>query len=442
MRASSVRTPPALPGCLRVQSTPRYVCRQCIITTTTSPVIGTRGIKISSAPATEFPRQTGGDAFGSTAAGSVRDESDARFEVLGSPYSLLSVTLSASQKLYTRRGTLVSVAGKLENAQSTLSILAPVRRGLLGVPFLYQRITSPTPLTLLIGTKAASTTLFTLHLDGTTDWVVAQRDALLAWTGHTLTVTPQRQTYGGTGLGLGLANWGSSFLTGRGLVALSAPGYIYPVTLAAGEELAVHPSHVVAYAVNRNAPRPFRLREGGAAAATKSATAAVANAASTTAAGVGAATARLAGRLHLQTPAIPAVPQSVSGFWKAARETATYKLAARALFTARTLLRQTIWGDRLFVHVRGPTTLLLSSRGVRISDVLTRNDVNEIADTEAGVVPAAIERVTHLADKTGTDSEKAAPSASSEAVALHVATVRQDGKVEFSDAKDLKEFVR
>lgn len=334
----------------------------------------------------------------------------------------------------------------LLQAQSTLSILAPVRRGLLGVPFLYQRITSTTPLTLLIGTKAASTTLFTLHLDGTTDWVVAQRGALLAWTGHTLTVTPQRQTYGGTGLGLGLglANWGSSFLTGRGLAALSAPGYIYPVTLAAGEELAVHPSHVVAYAVNRQAPRPFRLREGGAAAATKSATTAIASAASSTAAGVGAVTARLAGRLHLQTPAIPAVPESVSGFWKTVRETAAYKRTARTLFAARTLLRQTIWGDRLFVLVRGPTTLLLSSRGVRVSDVLTRDDVNEIADTEAGVVPAAVERATRPAEKPKTTGgETAAPTASSsETVALHVASVRQDGKVEFTDAKDLKQFVR
>lgn len=40
---------------------------------------------------------------------------DARFEVLGAPYSLLSVSLSASQKLYTRRGTLVGVSGKAEN---------------------------------------------------------------------------------------------------------------------------------------------------------------------------------------------------------------------------------------------------------------------------------------------------------------------------------------
>ena len=46
---------------------------------------------------------------------------DARFEVIGSPYSLLSVTLSASQKLYTRRGTLVSVAGDVENVRQQLS---------------------------------------------------------------------------------------------------------------------------------------------------------------------------------------------------------------------------------------------------------------------------------------------------------------------------------
>ena len=41
--------------------------------------------------------------------------SDARFDVLGAPNSLLSVALSASQNLYTRRGTLVAVSGKPEN---------------------------------------------------------------------------------------------------------------------------------------------------------------------------------------------------------------------------------------------------------------------------------------------------------------------------------------
>jgi hypothetical protein len=40
---------------------------------------------------------------------------DARFDVIGSPYSMLSISLSASQNLYTRRGTLVGLSGKSDN---------------------------------------------------------------------------------------------------------------------------------------------------------------------------------------------------------------------------------------------------------------------------------------------------------------------------------------
>jgi hypothetical protein len=65
---------------------------------------------------------------------------DARFEVLGAPCPLLSISLSASQNLYTRKGTLVGVSGKAENAISTLSILPPLRRVILGIPFLYQKV--------------------------------------------------------------------------------------------------------------------------------------------------------------------------------------------------------------------------------------------------------------------------------------------------------------
>lgn len=454
MRSALLRAPRAR-ALIRPQAptpTSSYFCRQCIARNLT----GRRAIQISASPATEFPKPDAGDAFRTAGARDdagrcpsahlrswprhplTRPRADARFEILGSPYSLLSVSLSASQNLYTRRGTLVSVAGKVENAQSTLSLLTPVRRALLGIPFLYQRISSTTPLTLLIGTKAAHTTLFTLHLDGTTDWVVAQRNALLAWTGHTLAVTPQR----GEGTArLGLAHWGTSFVTGRGLVALSAPGYVYPVTLAAGEELVVHPSHVVAYAVGRQgAPTPFRLKSGQGAwtAATEAAKKVVSSAASS------AQIATKAVRLRLQTPRAGAAETEGGGrlvrFWSAMQMTDTYKFVARALFDVRTVLRRTIWGDRLFVHVRGPATLLLSSRGVRVADVLTRDDVNEIADAEAGTVAAAVElRNKPVATE---DAEDTASSTTEGTVAIHVATVKKDGKVAFADAKDLKEFVR
>lgn len=139
--------------------------------------------------------------------------SDACFEVLGSPFSLLSASISPSQNLYTRKGTLVGFNGTPENvwstgstvgtgssiltsnqAVSTLSLLEPFRRALFGIPFLYQRVTSTTPYNALISTKSKVTSLVVVHLDGRLDWMVAQRNALLAWTGQTLSLSPRLNT--------------------------------------------------------------------------------------------------------------------------------------------------------------------------------------------------------------------------------------------------------
>lgn len=330
----------------RTSTRNNFVCHQC------------RTIQISSLKATTDSRPSP-DAFDALP-GSSRDPADARFEVIGSPSSLLSVTLSASQRLYTRRGTLVSVTGKVENAQSTLSLLSPLSRAPLGIPFLYQRISSTTPITALIGTKSPSTSFSVLHLDGTTDYMIAQRNALLAWTGHTLRLSPRLQQ------GLAPANWGATHVTGRGLVALASPGQIYELNLAEGEELTLHPSHVVAYSVTRNPPLPFRFRST---------------------------------RLNFQLPAVPEsvsnaagrlVPAKVSEFFATARDTAFFTTLARIMHTLRTATRRTIWGDRLFLQFRGPANILMSSRGVRVSDVLSRDDINEIADTEAGAVGRAL----------------------------------------------------
>ncbi|KAL2115256.1 hypothetical protein VTJ04DRAFT_10919 [Mycothermus thermophilus] len=329
---------------------PGFVCQQC------------RAIQLRASPTTPDPRPTT-DAFGAYT-GPQRDPADARFEVLGSPYSLLSVTLSASQRLYTRRGTLVSVAGEVENVQSTLSLRAPLRRAPFGIPFLYQRISSTTPITALIATKSPNTTFSILHLDGTTDWIVAQRNALLAWTGHTLKPSPRLQST------MPLAYWGNTYLTGRGLAALASPGQIYELELGEGEEIVLHPSHVVAYPVTRNPPRPFRFKSV---------------------------------KLALQVPSIPStivaaayrlVPDRVANFWNAMRDTSVYKALARLLYALRTVTRRTIWGDRLFLHFSGPTKVIMSTRGVRVRDVLSREDVNEIADVEAGVIPAAVKSAT------------------------------------------------
>lgn len=234
--------------------------------------------------------------------------------------------------------------------------------------------------------------------------MIAQRNALLAWTGHTLKPTPRVQP------GLSVSHWGNTSLTGRGLAALSAPGQIYDLVLKEGEEIVLHPSHVVAYSVTKHAPQPFRLKSV---------------------------------RLGFQVPAVPSsiqaatarlMPDRVAKFWNAMRGTGTYKTVARLLYSLRTAMRRTIWGDRLFLQFQGPRTILMSSRGVRVRDVLTRDDVNEIADTEAGAVPKAIEIAsTPKADEIKREEKP---------VKIHIASVKGDGKVAFEEATDLKQFVK
>ncbi|KAF4451497.1 altered inheritance-mitochondria 24 mitochondrial [Fusarium albosuccineum] len=377
---------------LRLRPTPSYICTQC------------RAIQIRAAPSTETPN-AGTDAFGAL---EMRDPADARFEVLGSPYSLLSVTLSASQKLYTRRGTLVAVAGKPDSAQSTLSILNPVTRAFLGVPFLYQRISATTPITALISTKSPTTTFTVLHLDGTTDWMVSQRNALLAWTGHTLSLSQRIQS------GLTLAHWGSTHLTGRGLAALSAPGQIYELSLKEGEEFVAHPGSVVAYSVSRHTPQPFRFKSN---------------------------------TLRIQVPSLSRwIPEAE---WiKTVRNSEAYKYLLRALHSLRTITRRTIWGDRLFLQFHGPARILMSSRGVRASDVLTDQQVDEIADAPAGALAQAVDLANKPklsegpASKDGVAKPAEQEKGDQSVTGIHVATVEKDGKVKFEDSKDLKEFIR
>ncbi|KAG9231435.1 mitochondrial biogenesis AIM24-domain-containing protein [Amylocarpus encephaloides] len=359
---------------------------------------GRRTLQISATPTIETPIPSG-DALSNSIDAST-DPADARFEVLGAPYSLLSVSLSASQKLYTRRGTLVGLSGKPENAQSTLSILEPFRRAALGIPFLYQRISSTSPITALISTRSPLTSFTVLHLNGTVDWVVAQRKALLAWTGHTLSVSPSLNR------AMSLAHWGNSEIMGRGLVALAGPGQIYQITLKAGEQYVAHPGNVVAYTLTQHPPLPYRFKSSN---------------------------------IRFQVPNLGFISfLSNIKFFRVMKETDTWRGLTNILFNLRTSARRTIWGDRLFVQFHGPTTILLSSRASRISDVLTSRDVDEIADSPAGAVQA----VVTLASKPKQDPSSSQKQGTDVPTGFHIAEVSRNGKVKFEEVQDVKPFVK
>lgn len=85
---------------------------------------------------------------------------------------------------------------------------------------------------------------------------------------------------------------------------------------------------------------------------------------------------------------------------------------------------------QLFLQFYGPTTILLQTRASRIRDVLTSENVNEIADTEPGVVQPAV----NLGQERS-QAEPVAPKASSpvfiKAIRMSTASIDTDGKVTF-----------
>jgi biogenesis AIM24-like protein len=99
------------------------------------------------------------------------------------------------------------------------------------------QVTSTSPLTALLGINSPSTSISTINLDGRLDWVVAQRNGLLAWTGHALTVKPK------INFPLSPFHWGNTLVTGRGLVAVVGRGQLYQMNLEEGDEYVVHPKY-------------------------------------------------------------------------------------------------------------------------------------------------------------------------------------------------------
>lgn len=338
------------------------------------------------------------------------------FEVIGNPYSLLSVTLSPSQPLHTRRGTLVAVSGDPSTTVSTLKLLSPLRRALIGIPFLYQRLTSATPITALISPKSTCTSLAVLHLTGTTDWKVAQRKALLAWTGNALTITPALTRR------LSLAHWGTTNCTGRGLLALSGTGNLFSIELSSDESYIAHPANILAYSVSSTtqAPQPYRFKSS---------------------------------QLNLQVPRpkfttfFPrSSSSSLSRFIANIQKSDTYLFLTNLTHRIRTWSRRTIWGDRLFLQFTGPTTILIQSRASRISDVLTNREVDEIAESPPGVVQRAIEEQQQQQQQQRGNKEAergaAAVRRKENPPKLSIATVQRDGKVRIEETDDFEGLIR
>lgn len=159
--------------------------------------------------------------------------------------------------------------------------------------------------------------------------MLTQHDALLAWTGHSISSRPTishkmvfpplpSPSVPADSHIKSLAHWGNSKLTGRGLVALIGRGQIYQVVLKPGEVFTVHPSSLLAYSMTGpSRPVAHRLRSTS---------------------------------LRLQVPSLGLsrlLPSVDIKALRTLRESQAYRAVARALFAARTWSRRAIWGDRV-----------------------------------------------------------------------------------------------
>ncbi|POS83919.1 hypothetical protein EPUL_004280 [Erysiphe pulchra] len=176
--------------------------------------------------------------------------------------------------------------------------------------------------------------------------MIARPKALVAWTGQSLSISPSINR------GLGIAYWGNTKVTGRGLVALSGTGNIYQIQLRDGEEYIVHPGNIVAYTISqKHLPQPYRLSN-----------------------------------FRLQIPSVRSAALILDlEFFRFLRHTYIWRRIIDFYQMVRTLTRRIIWGNQLFVKFSGPLKILISSRSAKIGDILTSREVDEIAEANFNI---------------------------------------------------------
>lgn len=198
------------------------------------------------------------------------------FKALGTPPALLSVDAPASVPVYVRRKSLVALYGfKTRNhaIDLKLEMLKPMSRLSRGWwPFLYERLTSTTPFSVLVSSRvfrawplrdAHARALATINLNGASDWALVNRHCLQAFSGNSLAILmhkyPRRVSPAlartldvpkSTKTGLGhWPNMGYTLLSGRGTAAITGMGSIYSISIEQGQELTICRENLVAVSV-------------------------------------------------------------------------------------------------------------------------------------------------------------------------------------------------
>lgn len=148
------------------------------------------------------------------------------FQPLGTPPTLLHVSLPASTVLNSRTRSIVALNGHLDNVSEKLSVLNLWQ----GQPLLYNQVTSTTPLSVILSDRKG---FVNLPLKEGDYWTVMHTDDITGWYGS---LEMSRATHGVAVKAHGRSN-----------LILTGSNQVFTLTLDKDESISVNPSSIVAF---------------------------------------------------------------------------------------------------------------------------------------------------------------------------------------------------
>ncbi|CDK25039.1 unnamed protein product [Kuraishia capsulata CBS 1993] len=344
------------------------------------------------------------------------------FTTIGTPPSILTVSIPPSVPIYLKKGSLMSLYGGgngsiINKLTSSLEIRNAVSRFYYGgISSTYQKITSTVPLNALVSAfearklsrwipnrSDAQRSFVNLVLDGRIDWVIVPPKAIQCYTGASLFlnlhVFPRAS-------GLFRAwNAGYTLANGRGTISLVGDGQVYKITLGEGEELLLKRESILAISVNGHS----ELSNGSISGKT------------------------LSRNLKETEKTEETGPEPIinpddavteNKYWTQLKTVASWttEKAAKLIGFASGSLNESLVGNGGFVQVKGPRSILLQTGSG--TDKISLGNQPGIADTEKFI----------------TEKGKFLQPQRSSADFLKYATVK-DGKVEFKSTPDFSKTV-
>lgn len=197
-----------------------------------------------------------------------------------------------------------------------------------GDPVIYQKVTSVTPLSLIVSSITAGSPdskVTVLNVSSDKPWIIAQRKAILGWTSSTLKVETSKLH----------KLWGTVKTAGQGQLALTGQGELYSIKVEEGEQISINPTNLLAYDAGKGSVSFVKLPQS---------------------------------QLTLELPALP------GRITTALRPISQNKYVKKVLVFWRWIFGR----ENLYFQVSGPKTLILQTQSSNLRTILTSPEIKDI----------------------------------------------------------------